>query len=140
MKTEAPEMGRVVVEFVVANNRDVVNLFDGGNVLGKVKHATVSGVVDSGATRLVLPQRVVDELQLMVDSEQTVRFADNRQIVSNVWLQMLGRHGIFSAVVEPNRDDALIGAIVLEELDLLVDCGTQSVYPREADGILTEIE
>ena len=35
---------------------------------------------------------------------------------------------------------ALIGAIVLEELDLLVDCGTQSLYPREPDSILTEIE
>ena len=27
-----------------------------------------------------------------------------------------------------------------EELDLLVDCGTQSLYPREPDSILTEIE
>jgi len=60
--------------------------------------------------------------------------------VSNVWLELLGRHGVFSAVVEPERSDALIGAIVLEELDLLVDCTTQSLYPREPDSILTEIE
>jgi predicted aspartyl protease len=137
-------MGRFSVDLIVANNRDVVNLADDESVLDKVKHVVVSGVVDSGAARLVLPQRVVDDLQLRVDSEMTVRLADNRlakrQIVSNVWLQLLGRHSVFTAVVEPAREDALIGAIVLEELDLLVDCLTQSLHPRDPNSILTEIE
>ena len=129
---------------IVANNRDVVNLADGGNVLDHVKHVMVSGVVDSGAAKLVLPHRVVDQLKLKVHSETMVRFADNRrekrQIVDNVWLQLLGRDGVFSAVVEPARDDALIGAIVLEELDLLIDCKSQVLYPRDPNLILTEIE
>jgi predicted aspartyl protease len=138
------EMGRVTVDFVAANNRDVVSLADGDRVLDHVKHLVVSGVVDSGAMRLVLPQRVVDGLGLKVDGETMVRYADNRRekrrMVSNVWLELLGRHSVFTAVVEPNRNDALIGAIVLEELDLLVDCPTQSLYPREPDSTLTEIE
>ncbi len=141
---EKSEMGRFSVNLVIANNRDVVNLGDADNVLEHVKHVVVSGVVDSGATRLVLPQRVVDELQLKVDGERAVRYADNRrekrQFVSNVWLQLLGRQSVFTAVVEPARNDALVGAFVLEELDLLVDCGTQSLYPREPDSILTVIE
>ena len=141
---EKTKMGRITAEIILANNRDVVNLSDGNNVLDQVKHIAVSGVVDSGAAKLVLPQRVVDELQLEVHSETMVRFADNRrekrQIVSNVWLQLLGRDGVFSAVVEPARDDALIGAIVLEELDLLVDCKSQLLYPRDPNLILTEIE
>ena len=118
---EKTKMGRVFVDVILANNRDVVILGDGENVLDRVKHVVVSGVVDSGAAKLVLPQRVVDELQLKVDSETTVRFADNRrekrQVVNNVWLQLLGRQSVFTAVVEPSREDALIGAIVLEELD-----------------------
>ena len=56
------------------------------------------------------------------------------------WLQLLGRHSVFTAVAEPARDDALIGAIVLEELDLLVDCESQSLNPRDPNLILTEIE
>jgi predicted aspartyl protease len=137
-------MGRFSVEFAVANNRDVVGLSVGKPVLPRVKHVVLSGVVDSGAARLVLPERVVEELRLQVEGETTVRYADHRRekrpLVSNVWLELLGRHGVFSAVVEPDRSDALIGAIVLEELDLLVDCTTQSLYPREPDSILTEIE
>ena len=90
---ERAEMGRVSVDIILANNRDVVFLGDGDNVLEHVKHVVVSGVVDSGAARLVLPQRIVDELQLKVDGEMTVRFADNprakRQVANNVWLQLL---------------------------------------------------
>ena len=141
---EKTKMGRVTADIILANNRDVVILGDDDNVLDHVKHVVVSGVVDSGAAKLVLPQRVVDELRLKVDGETTVRFADNRrekrQVVGNVWLQLLGRHGVFNAVVEPARNDALIGVIVLEDLDLLVDCATQSLYPREPDSTLTEIE
>ena len=139
-------MGRFSVECLVANNRDVVNLGTGDRrfLKDRVKHMILSGIVDCGAARLVLPQRVVDELALQIEGETTVRYADQRRekrpLVSNVWLELLGRHGVFSAVVEPERTDALIGAIVLEELDLLVDCGTQSLFPREPDSILTEIE
>ena len=141
---EPRDVGRFSVEFVVANNRDVVTAKPGDRIPDSVKHLTLSGVVDSGAARLVLPQRVVDQLQLQVEGETVVRYADRRRerrpLVGNVWLQRLGRHGVFSAVVEPDRDDALIGAMVLEELDLVVDGGTQSLYPREPDSILTEIE
>jgi predicted aspartyl protease len=109
-----------------------------------IAHRSVSGVVDSGAARLVLPQQIADELRLHDEGETTVRYADHRRekrrLVGNVWLQLLGRHGVFSAVVEPNRGDALIGAIVLEELDLLVDCTTQTLKPREPGTILTEVE
>lgn len=141
---EPRKMGRFSVEFRVANNRDVVGLAPGQPVLDSVRHLAVRGVVDSGAARLVLPKRVADALDLQPDGETTVRYADQRRekraLVSNVWLELLGRHGVFSAVVEPDRDDALLGAIVLEELDLVVDCATQTLYPREADSILTEIE
>jgi predicted aspartyl protease len=143
MREQTP-MGRFSVQLVVANDRDVMQAAPGIPIPAGVKHLVLSGVVDSGAARLVLPQRVVDELRLQGHGETTVRYADGRRerrpVVSHVWLQLLGRDGVFSAVVEPDREDALIGAIVLEELDLLVDCTTQTLRPREPDSILTEIE
>lgn len=141
---ERQPMGRFSVQFVVANNRDVLQAAPGVAVPEGVKHLVLSGIVDSGAARLVLPQRAVDELTLQEHGETTARYADGRRerrpVVSNVWLQLLGRDGVFSAVVEPGRSDALIGAIVLEELDLLVDCAAQALRPREAESTLTEIE
>jgi len=142
MKEETPT-GRFSVQIVVANNRHVVQAVPGVPIPAGVKHLLPSGVVDGGAARLVLPQRAADELRLQGHAETMVRYADGRRerrpVVDNVWLQLLGRDGVFSAVVEPGRQDALIGAIVLEELDLVVDCTTQTLRPREPDSILTEI-
>ncbi len=137
-------MGRIAVDFVLASNRDVVTAGPGARIPDSVKHITIRGIVDTGVARLVLPQRAVDELDLEQAGDVGVRYADNRREirprVTNVWLSLCGRDGVFSATVEPDRDEALIGAIVLEELDLIVDCATESIHPRDPGRIITEIE
>ena len=74
----------------------------------------------------------------------TVKFADGRgeirATVGGVRLEYAGRSGVFSAVVEPGRTEALIGILVLEELDLLPDCTAGALSPRDPDGIVTEVE
>jgi hypothetical protein len=57
-----------------------------------------------------------------------------------VHLTFGGRDGIFNAIVEPARESALIGAIVMEDLDLLIDCCTQQLVPRDPAQIISEIE
>jgi predicted aspartyl protease len=138
------EMGRVTVDFVLANYRDIV-LKEEGKLSGQeVRRTSVAGIVDSGAARLVLPPRVVQDLGLPQEGETGVRYADRRTarrpIVRDVWLELCGRGSVFSAIVEPDRHDALIGAIVLEELDLIVDCTHNEVRPRDPDRIISEIE
>ena len=51
-----------------------------------------------------------------------------------------GRRGVFTAVVEPDRDSALIGAIVLEDLDVVADCTAQTLVPRDPNFIIAEAE
>ena len=60
--------------------------------------------------------------------------------LGDVRVMLLGREGVFSALVEPDRTDALIGALVLEDLDFLVDCTQQALYPRDPDMIVSEVE
>jgi hypothetical protein len=73
-----------------------------------------------------------------------VRYADGRRTqrkeTDGVQVEILGRQAIFNAVVEPKRENALIGAIVLEALDLLVDCKEQRLVPRDPGGPIFEIE
>jgi hypothetical protein len=42
--------------------------------------------------------------------------------------------------VEPDRTDALIGTIVMEDMDFLVDCTHQTIDSRDPDAIVTEVE
>jgi predicted aspartyl protease len=138
------KMGRFRVDLELANLSDI-NLAEAG-VLdpAKVRRIRLPGVVDSGATRLVLPKSVVSRLGLPSAGKMAVRYADQRRAVrdkvGNVWLKLQGREGIFTALVEPKRKDALIGAIVMEDLDLVIDCTTQTLHPRDPRWIISEVE
>jgi predicted aspartyl protease len=137
-------MGRFSVEFQVYNHRDVVAAQLGVLPAEQVRRVTVSGVVDTGATRLVLPAAVITALGLPSTGRITVRYADGRrdekETVGDVQLQIGDRTSVFSAVVEPDRTDAFIGAIVLEELDLLPDCTAQKLVPRDPHGMFAELD
>lgn len=138
-------MGRFAVDVEIVNNQDLGVAQRGHLELDKVRRKTIRGVVDSGAARLVLPQAVVKELGLPIKTKKVkVRYADGRKAlrseVDEVRLYLLGRDGVFSAVVEPKRATALIGAIVLEDLDFLVDCTKLCLVPRDPDYVVSEIE
>jgi predicted aspartyl protease len=93
---------------------------------------------------LVLPQAVVKQLGLPLGDKIKVRYADGRRAqrreAEAAFVELLGRHDTFKALIEPKRDTALIGAMVLESLDLLVDTRRQRLIPRDPHGPIYEIE
>jgi predicted aspartyl protease len=137
-------VGRFSVDAVITNYRDLVEAQDGFLPPDKVRRESIKGIVDSGAVRLVLPQALVQRLGIAVTSQADVRYADGRtekrDVVEGVNVEILGRSSTFRAVVEPGRTTALIGAIVLEDLDFLVDCTHQRLVPRDPNIIVSEIE
>jgi predicted aspartyl protease len=137
-------MGRFAVRLQIANRGDEVLAERGLLKPELVRRLELDGVVDSGAAYLVLPQSVVKKLGLPLGPKVKVRHADRRQATrdsaEDVRLELQGRKGIFTAVVEPKRRTALIGAVVLEVLDLLVDCTHLKLVPRDPDFVVSEIE
>jgi predicted aspartyl protease len=145
MKTKRRKnMGRFSVEFEVSNYQDEVAARLGTLNPTQIRRARISGVVDSGASELVLPEKVVEELGFPKAPKIKVKYADGRRatrdLVDDVRLELLGRKGTFQAIVEPRRKDALIGAIVLEVLDFLPDCKYQRLVPRDPKFKLAEVE
>lgn len=145
MRTKgANGVGRFSVELNIANYGDVVLARQGRLPESEIRRTTISGVVDSGAAVLVLPQAVVKRLGLPPGDNSSVRYADGRQATrreaEGAYVELLGRHSTFTAVVEPKRQTALVGAIVLEALDLLVDCQRQQLVPRDPQGPIYELE
>jgi predicted aspartyl protease len=137
-------MGRFSVDLEVANYGDVLEARKDKLAPGKVRKLSLSGLVDPGASRLVLPEKVATELGLPVTGKVKVRYADGRggrrQEVEAAYVTLLGRSGHFKAILEPRRDTALIGVIVLEDLDFVVDCTNQRLLPRDPKFIVSEIE
>ena len=137
-------VGRFSIEFQVANRGDVIKARDGLLAEDQVRRSTIRGVVDSGAGRLVLPRVVVQQLGMPLAGKVKVRYADGRtrtrDTAEDVQVEIQGRRGSFTAIVEPDRTEALIGAIVLEDLDYLVDCLHQTLVPRDPRFVISEIE
>ena len=87
-------VGRFSVEFEVANYADLIRAQDGTLPADQIRRETIQGVVDSGATKLVLPQAVVKRLGLRLGDKIQVRYADGRQVqregakgsTSNSWV------------------------------------------------------
>jgi predicted aspartyl protease len=137
-------MGRVIVSVTVSNNGDVLKFEEGQLAPEKIRRVAIQGVVDTAANYLVLPASVVQHLGLKTPTEATVRYADwrsgTRRIAEQVGVELLGRYSVFRALVEPDRDTALIGALILEDLDLLVDCTNRKLYPRDPEHVIAEVE
>ena len=137
-------MGRVTVEVHLANGEDLVRAADGTIRADQIRKARINAVVDTGAAHLVIPRSMAVQLGVPFEGEARVRYADLRSaiqpVATHIDVELLGRHGTFKAIVEPKRKDALIGAIVLEDLDLVVDCVSQTLLPRDPNRIIAEIE
>jgi len=137
-------VGRTLVDVEIANYGDMVMADRGALAPDKIRRQTIKAIVDSGAASLVLPESVAKQLGLRQKRKAKVRYADGRTRlrweVADAHIELLGRDSTFDAIVEPQRKDALIGAIVLEALDLLVDSKHQRLIPRDPSGPLFEIE
>jgi predicted aspartyl protease len=73
------KMGRIAVDVEIANNEDLVEARRGHLDPAKVRRKTIRGLVDPGATRLVLPQALAKELGLPIKEKKVkVRYADGR--------------------------------------------------------------
>jgi predicted aspartyl protease len=137
-------MGRFAVTVELANNRDLMHAEDGDIPPDQVRRLSIKGWVDTGASRLVIPQSVVERLGLSVSGKVGVRNADGRReerpLATGIHLTYGGRSSVFNAIVEPGRDSALIGAIVLEDLDFVADCNSEMLVPRDPEKIISEVE
>jgi predicted aspartyl protease len=138
------EMGRVTSEVVLANNRELQMAESGSLAAESVRNLRVTGIVDSGATHMVLPKKIADQLGLPIHGDVNVRYADDRmarrEIAEELSVEIFGRRSTFRAIIEPDRETVLIGAIVLEDLDLLVDCSRQALVPRDPERTTAIIE
>ena len=109
------------------------------------KSVEVDAIIDTGATMVVLPQDVIEELGLRKIGERKVRYANNQIQIKSVYrgviLELKGRDGIFDVLGEVEGSEPLVGQIVLEALDLIVDPITKTVIPnpRSPDMPMTEI-
>jgi clan AA aspartic protease len=114
--------------------RKVVERVKITNFKDATKTIEIEAVIDTGTTMSVLPIDIIQKLGLEKIEEVNVRYADNhvetREVYGSVILEITGRKAVFDVLAENRGAQPLIGQIVLERLDLIIEPGERKVIPN----------
>jgi clan AA aspartic protease len=125
-------MGQVKHAVTLRNTREVVMARLGHLPAEQVHTVTVEALIDTGTLRSVLPPFVADQLGLLRLTRTGAQMADGRlgeaEVTEPFYVELSGRQTVAEALVM--RQHVLLGAIVLEGLDLVVDCARQRLVPN----------
>lgn len=118
-------MGLVYAEIDLANGGDVYLFRQGLLPETDIKKTTVTALVDSGAYMLSVNENIKNQLDLPVIEKQFVTLADEStlevEIVGPVEVHFENRSTTVRAVVLPGDAEVLLGAIPMEDMDVLID-------------------
>ncbi len=98
------------------------------------RQTEVDAVVDTGATMLVLPLDVIEQLGLEKFRQVNVRYANGataqKGLYHTVTIEIQNRVGHFDVLGEERGSQPLIGQTVLEQLDLIVNPKSRQLTPN----------
>lgn len=86
--------------------------------------ATISALVDTGATYTTLPKSLLERLGVMPHARDKFVLADGRQVERDIghrWVRVDGRAELTLAVFGDSETPSLLGAYTSEELRLAAD-------------------
>ena len=126
-------MGQVHVQVILTNYREAVLARLGQLDASKVHRYETEALIDTGATRSVLPPAVAERLGLIRLDHIEAQYANGtfeEVDLSEVFtIEMLGRRVNEDAMIMGAH--VLLGATVLEKMDLMVDGNRNRLVPYQ---------
>ncbi len=131
-------MGKTIEKVIVKNFGDMVLISRGLIKENEIRTVEVDAVVDTGAAFLCLPPEVIDKLGLLYSHSRGLTSANGRverRIFNGAVIIIQGRDIQMQVMENDATTPSLIGYLVLETMDFVVDPKGQKVIPNPAhDG------
>ncbi len=131
-------MGRVLTEAVIENTEDLWAVKRGLLPGDRARRITVpDALVDTGATLLSLPTRIIRQLGLTKTGCKRVTSSaglTEAAMYDAVRLTIQGRSCTMDVMEVPDDVPVLIGQIPLEHLDLVIDTRSRTLIGNPAHG------
>jgi len=134
---ETAAMGRVMTAATVENIGDVWNAKQGIILNDQIRKIEMEALVDTGATLLSLPTRMIQQLGLEPVTTKRVissKGSTESTMYSAVRLTIMGRSCTMDVMEVPDDVPALIGQIPLEHLDFVIDPREQKLIGNPRHG------
>ena len=130
-------MGTVYAEIILKNVGDIVKVKEALPGGQNIREASVNAVVDTGAVTLVISEGVREKLGLEVLEIKEATLANNDKVICKVVepveIHWKKRSSVCRPWVIPGTEEILLGAIPLEDMDLMVDPRKQELSGRHGD-------
>jgi clan AA aspartic protease len=137
-------MGLIYAEIILKNAGDVVNVRRGFIKEPEIRQTTVTAMVDTGSATLVINEAIRQQLGLAVEDTYEAELADGSaqtyDLTESVQIQWKNRKAVCQAVVAPNANDVLLGAIPLEAMDLIINPVKQELIGAHGDKVVYMIK
>jgi len=135
---ETDTLGRVLTEATIENLEDLWAVKRGLLAPEQVRQITVAdALVDTGATLLSIPTRLIQQLGLSKTSSKHVTSSiglAEANVYDAVRLTIQSRTCTMDVMEVPDSVPVLIGQIPLEHLDLVVDLRNRALIGNPAHG------
>jgi clan AA aspartic protease len=135
---ESATMGRVLTEATIENLKDLWAVEQGLRPPDEARRIVVpDALVDTGATLLSLPTRLIRQLGLAKTSRRRVTSSagvTEADMYEAVRLTIQGRDCTMDVMEVPDAVPVLIGQLPLEHLDLVVDLRNRTLIGNPAHG------
>jgi len=99
-----------------------------------IESSELDMIVDTGAVMILLPQDEVEKLGLEPSKKVVVTYADERKeerwVAKGVEVTIGNRSMVTDCIIGPPLCEPLLGQLVLEELDIIVDASRKTLGPR----------
>jgi clan AA aspartic protease len=136
-------MGMVYTEITLKNAGDLIRVQDGRLMEKEIRAVTVRALVDTGAGTLVITEEIMEQLGLAVRGLRRASLAHNARelckVTEPVEVHWKDRMMTCQALAVPNASEVLLGAIPLEDMDLIVNPSTQALEGAHGDEVVTYI-
>jgi len=135
-------MGLVYTNIELIRGADLVLCREGYLKEDQIKRLSVKALVDSGAYMLAINQSIKVQLNLQQVDEQIAELADGTQlrleVVGPVEIRFANRRANVDAMVLPGEAEVLLGALPMEEMDVMVDPKQQQLIVNPASPYITK--
>jgi predicted aspartyl protease len=137
-------VGEIRAHLLLENQRDRILAEVGQLEPRAVRRLELDALVDTGAVMLLLPQDVVEALGLPLDGKIIVTLANDDKVelfrARHLSLTLGDRQMDTDCLVGPPRSEPLVGQLVLERLDLVLDPVKRTVQPRPESPFLPSLK
>jgi clan AA aspartic protease len=136
-------MGYVNTQVTLKNFRDVFNAKKGNLPEDKIRQTTVDVMVDTGASTLVINEKIFQQLGLDDIDEREITLANDAKetckVTEPLVIKWEDRAVVMSALVIEGAPDFLLGVLPLEGMDLIIDTVNQKLVGAHGKKVVYRV-